>query len=106
MRRARNFCRKWSRLCGGSCLCRFFLDHGLQAMKEVSGTLRMGSGGEDRPLVVFQDFEPALDIGGMIAAGFGRQAQIGAKERCAKFGDKLFLGIAVDRHARLTPILG
>ena len=31
---------------------------GLQAVQEVHGALRVGGGGEDRPLVVLQDLQP------------------------------------------------
>jgi hypothetical protein len=58
-------------------------------MQEVCGALRMGGGGEDRALVFLQDFQPALDIGGMVKARLGRQLQIGAEEGRAKLGDLL-----------------
>ena len=42
---------------------------------EIIGRLpRVAGGGEDRPPVVFQDFEP----GGVVIAGFRRDAKIGA----------------------------
>lgn len=69
-------------------------------MQKIRRALRMGGGGEDRALVILQDFQPALNIGCMIAAGLGLQFQIGAKERRAKFGDKFFFGVAF-----ITPFL-
>jgi hypothetical protein len=51
----------------------------LQAVQIIGGLLRMAGGGEDRALVVFQDFEPGRDIGGVVVAGFRRDAKIGAK---------------------------
>jgi hypothetical protein len=40
----------------------------LQVMQEIRGALRVCGGGEDRALVVLQDFQPAVDIGGMIGS--------------------------------------
>jgi len=64
----------------------------LQRVKIIGGLLRMAGGGEDRPLVVFQDFQPGRDIGGVVVAGFRRDAKIGAKKSCADFRDKLLHG--------------
>jgi hypothetical protein len=50
----------------------------LQAVQIIGGLLRMAGGGEDRPLVVFEDFQPGRDIGGVVVAGFRRDAKIGA----------------------------
>ena len=47
----------------------------------------MAGGGKDRPLVAFHDFQPTLNIGGVVVAGFRRDAKIGAEKRCANFGD-------------------
>jgi len=69
-------------------------------MQKVCGALRMGSGGKDRPLVLSQDLEPTLNIGGMIAAQLGCQLKIGAKKCCAKFCNKLLAGVAF-----ITPTL-
>ena len=70
----------------------FFLCFGLRlkAVQIICGLLRMGCGRKDRPLVVPQDFELALYVGGVIRSRFGCQAKIGTKECCAKFGNKLF----------------
>jgi hypothetical protein len=53
----------------------------------ISGLLRVPGGGEDRPLVVFEDFQPTLNIGGVIGAGLRRDAKIGAKEGRTDFRD-------------------
>ena len=50
----------------------------LQPMQIIGGLLRVAGGGEDRPLVVLQDLQPRRDIGGVVVAGFGRDAKIGA----------------------------
>jgi hypothetical protein len=50
----------------------------LQPMQIIGGLLHMAGGGEDRPLIVFQDFQPNLNIGGVVVAGLRRDAKIGA----------------------------
>jgi hypothetical protein len=69
---------KSRRLRGDSFVLLLFLDERLQTVQEICGALRMGSGGKDRALVFLQDFQPALDIGGMVCARLGGSvAQIG-----------------------------
>ena len=63
-------------------------------MEEIHGALGVGGGGEDRPLVLLEDFEPALDVGRVILAGLQLQPEIGCQERAAQLGDQLFLGVA------------
>jgi len=41
----------------------------LQAVQEIDRALSVGGGGEDGALVLFQDLEPVLDIGGIRQAG-------------------------------------
>jgi hypothetical protein len=53
----------------------------------IGGLLRVAGRGEDRTLVVLQDREPRRDIGGVVVAGFRRDAKIGAEERRADFSD-------------------
>ena len=77
------------RLRGDSLFCLGFRLR-LKAVQIICGLLRMGCGRKDRPLVVPQDFELALYVGGVIRSRFGCQAKIGTKECCAKFGNKLF----------------
>ena len=50
----------------------------LQPMQIIGGLLRMAGGGEDRALVVLEDLQPRRDIGGVVVAGFRRDAKIGA----------------------------
>jgi hypothetical protein len=59
----------------------------LQAVQIIGGLLRVAGGGEDRPLVVFQDFEPGRDIGGVVVAGLRRDAKIGAEKGTSEFGN-------------------
>jgi predicted GNAT superfamily acetyltransferase len=56
-------------------------------MQIIGGLLRMAGGGEDRPLIVLQDLQPRRDIGGVVVAGFRRDAKIGAEKRRANFSD-------------------
>ena len=63
-------------------------------MQKISGALRMGGCGKDRPFVLLQDLQPALNIGRMIRAHLWGQFQIGTKKCCTKFGNKLLAGIA------------
>ena len=44
---------------------------GLEGVEVVGGFLGVGSGLEDRPLVVLQDFQPVAEVGGVIARGSG-----------------------------------
>ena len=53
----------------------------LQAVQEIGCALRVGCGGEDRALVVFQDLDPRRDIGGVVFPNLRRKLEVGAKER-------------------------
>jgi hypothetical protein len=64
----------------------------LQAVEIIGGLLRMAGGGEDRPLVVLQDFELGRDIGGVVVARLRRDPKIGTQEGCADFRDELLHG--------------
>lgn len=66
----------------------------LQAMQERHGAFGMGGGGEDRALVVLQHLHPGVDIGGLILARLGREAEVGGEERATEFSDKLLGGVA------------
>ncbi len=59
----------------------------LQAAEIIRRLLRMRRRAENRPLVVLQHLQPVGDIGGVIVAGFGRNAKIGTKESRADFRD-------------------
>ena len=50
---------------------------GLHTVQVVRGALRIGDGGEDQPLVVFQRIHEG-DIGGMVRADIRGDLQIGA----------------------------
>jgi hypothetical protein len=50
----------------------------LQLVQIIGGLLRVAGGGEGCALVVLQDFQPLGDIGGVVVAGFRRDARIGA----------------------------
>ncbi len=64
-------------LCG---LLHLFAGSGLrlQPMQIIGGLLRVAGGGEDRALIVLEDLQPRRDIGGVVVAGFRRDAKIGA----------------------------
>ena len=69
------------------------LSRALVIPQPIGGLRGFGGGREDGFLVVLQNTEPVLDIAGMIAARLGRDAEIAAKEGCAKLGDQFFDGI-------------
>lgn len=46
------------------------LRRGLQGFQEIRRPLRVRRSRKDRPLVVFEDLEPAFDIGGVILPDF------------------------------------
>ncbi len=53
-------------------------ERGLLLVQVIDGSLGMGSGAKDGPLVVMQYAQPMGDIGGMILTGLDGQLQIGA----------------------------
>ena len=55
----------------------------------VGRYLGLGGGGEDCPLVVAQDLQPALHIGGVIRPGLRGEGQVGAEEGRAQLGNQL-----------------
>jgi hypothetical protein len=52
----------------------------LQSVQIIGGALRMRGRGEDRALVVLEDFEPVADVAGVILARLRRDGQIGTKK--------------------------
>ena len=66
----------------------------LGAVQKIHGALGVGGGREDEALVILQGLEPVGDIGGMVVADFRGDAEVGAKEGGAQFGDQLLLGVA------------
>ena len=69
------------------------LSRALAFTQPIGGLRRLGCGREDGLLVALQNAEPVLDVARMIAARFGRDAEIAAKEGRAEFGNQLFDGI-------------
>ncbi len=63
-------------------------------MEEIHRALGMGCGGEDRPLVPAQELEPVSQVGGVILARLGRDAEIRAQEGSAQLGDEFLAGVA------------
>jgi hypothetical protein len=55
----------------------------LQAVQEVNRLAGVRCSGEDGPLVVFEDFQPVVDVAGVILANFRRDAEIGTEKRGA-----------------------
>jgi len=49
-------------------------------VEEIRGALRMRAGGEDRTLVLAEDLEPLRQVGNVILARLGRDAEIRAQE--------------------------
>ena len=62
-------------------------------VKICNGTFRVRSGLHDGAGVVLQDPNPACEITGMVGARLNRQAKVGGKEGCAKFGDQFLAGV-------------
>ncbi len=71
-------------------------------MQKVRRALRVRGCGEDRALVVLQNFKPCREIGCVVFARFGRDFKIGAEKRRAKLGDK-FLGSVTGIAPTLAP---
>lgn len=60
----------------------------------IDGLLRVGGGGDDEPLVVLQDLQPARDVGGVILARLEGQTEVRAEEGGAELCDQFFASIA------------
>ena len=73
-------------------------------MQEVGGALRMGRSREDEPLVVAQDLQPALDVGGMVVPWGQFQAKVSAEEGGPKFGHQLLTGITLVTPTRAAEV--
>jgi len=67
-------------------------DGRLQTVKERRRTLRVGRSLKNRSLVIGEDFQPRADIAGMVLSWveFRGDAEVGAKEAAAEFGDQFF----------------
>ena len=64
----------------------------------------MGGGGEDEAAIALQDPQPAGQVGGMVLAWREVQPEVGAEERSAQFGDKLFPRIVLIAPAPATEV--
>ena len=72
---------------------------------EIVGRLGGGAGGgEDGLLVDLEDFQPVVDVGGMVGARFQRDPEIGAKEGRAQLGHEFFdrIGFIAEAFAECT----
>ena len=78
----------------------------LELLQEVSGALRMGGGREDGAFVVLEDFEPVAEIGRVVLADVGRDAEIGAEEGGTEFRNKFLAGIAFVAEALAAKVTG
>src|SRR5258705_7791022 len=58
------------------------------AVDKFGGTLCVGRGGEHRPVVGSQYFQPSCDIGCVIFARFQSKLQIGAQESGPEFSNQ------------------
>jgi hypothetical protein len=66
-----------ARGCESSALRRLGAYSGLQATQIVRGALRLGGGGEDRALVLFEDGKPTRQIRGVVIPDLGGDAKLG-----------------------------
>lgn len=73
----------------------------LQAMQVIDDTLRMRGSGKDRALFIVRHLKSVANIGSVVIAVFQRQFKVDIKERCARFGNKLFLGVSESTIALL-----
>ena len=65
----------------------------MQGEQVVAGLLRLAGGRENRLLVGLQHLEPVIEIGGVVVADFGRDAQLRAQEGGAHLGNQFFGGV-------------
>ena len=72
-------------------------------MEVVGSALGMRGGGEDGACVVLEDCEPVAEIGRVVIADVGRDAEIGAEEGGTKLRDQLFTRIAFIAEAVVPP---
>ena len=78
----------------------------LELLQEVSGALRMGGGREDGAFVVLEDLEPVAEIGGVVLADIGSDAEIGTEEGGTEFRDEFLAGIAFIAEALGDKVTG
>ena len=68
---------------------------GLEPVQEINGPLGMGGGLKDGALVLLQNLEPVVQVGGVVVAGFGGDAEVAAEERGPDLGDQFFAGVTL-----------
>ena len=67
----------------------------LQTVQVIDGALRVGGGGEDRTLVLTQDFQPVCQVGGVVFARLGGDAEVRTQEGRPQLGHQFLAGIGV-----------
>jgi len=67
----------------------------LQAVQVVNGTLGVRGCREDGALIFAEHLQPVPQIGGVIVAGLGRDAEISTQERRSEFGNQFLGGIGM-----------
>ena len=78
----------------------------MELLQVVCGALRMGGGREDGTFVVLKDFEPVAEIGGVVLADVGSDAEIGAEEGGTQFRNKFLAGIAFIAETLAAEVTG
>ena len=63
-------------------------------MQIIGGALRVAGGRENKPRIVLKHRQPGCEVGGVVVAHLGGDAEVGRQERCTKFRDQFFLRIA------------
>ena len=66
----------------------------LELMEKINGSLCMGCGLEDRPVVVLQNREAGSDIRSVVFANLGGKLKVCAKECSAQFRNKFIAGVS------------
>ena len=66
----------------------------------------MCGGREDGAFVVLEDLEPVAEIGGVVLADIGRDAEIGTEESGTQFCNELLAGIAFIAEALAAKVTG
>lgn len=73
-------------------------------MKEINRPLRVGRCLEDSPLVLLQDLEPVVEIGGVVVARLRRDAKVAAQERGPDLRYQFLAGIPLVAELRSPKI--
>ena len=78
----------------------------MELLQKVSGALRMSGGREDSACVALEDREPVAEIGGVVLADVGRDAEISTEESGTEFRDEFLAGIAFVAEALADEVTG